>query len=205
MIATNIEWDIDIDEVIEKVSNTEIGKLKQYVPLVSEVNTVETCLDYFRHAPGALYDFLCLPESEDIDYGIAEEDVADYLSNYYGYCIKSLKIVDTIEKEVNLFAFECGNTIIDVPENATNEEIEESALEAENSGNAYFFDRTVATQETVVQTLASKILELEDFHMIKNPKVAEIIKLSLEYLSLDGLSDAKRASDIAFLLESNAL
>lgn len=43
---------------------------------------------------------------------------------------------------------------------------------------------------------ASELLNEVDFTNWKYPWMAEVVKLSLEYLTLDGLADAMRASDI---------
>lgn len=49
----------------------------------------------------------------------------------------------------------------------------------------------VATED-----LATKLLEKEDFSNYKYPWLAKVIQLSLEYLALEGLQDAFRASQI---------
>lgn len=49
----------------------------------------------------------------------------------------------------------------------------------------------VATED-----LAAKLLEKEDFSNYKYSWLAKVIQLSLEYLTLEGLQDARRASEI---------
>ena len=46
------------------------------------------------------------------------------------------------------------------------------------------------------EDLAAKLLEKEDFSNYKYPWLAKVIQLSLEYLTLEGLQDAFRASQI---------
>lgn len=104
MKATNIEWDIDMEEVFETLDNMTMGDIAKFFSLQIEAYAKMTTeekhdliADIFHHNPGMLYDFCELPEEEEIDVGISEEDVADYLANSYGYCIKSLNIVDETE------------------------------------------------------------------------------------------------------------
>lgn len=104
MKAINIEWSIDMDQVFEKLGELEeceVAKIIKFSPeIFSKMGTAERrdhISSYFHHCPGALYDFLELPEEIEIDYGIAEEDACPYLETSYGYSINMLKIVDTVE------------------------------------------------------------------------------------------------------------
>lgn len=110
--------------------------------------------------------------------------------------ISGIEVLGFEEYDVDIYATESGSVHVRVPYGSDSEIVLETAMEAEEAGNAYFFDRTVVAKDEAIPMLAYKILELEDFENFKNPKMAEIIKLSLEYLTLGGLEDAKRGSDI---------
>ena len=99
MKAVKIEWDIDMDEVYEILDDMTIEKAAAAINIserkYANMTTAERhdhAYDFFRHCPGALYDFFCLNEEEDIPENVNEEDVADYLSDKYGFCINSLQI-----------------------------------------------------------------------------------------------------------------
>lgn len=43
---------------------------------------------------GNVIDELCLPSEADIPNGISEEDIADWLSDTFGFCVYEFDIVD---------------------------------------------------------------------------------------------------------------
>lgn len=98
--ASGIEWDIDsedyytvLDEMDNKAAAAAI-KMKESVYLSASSELRHDFADqYFRHCPGALYDLLDLPNAEKVPVSVAEEDVADYLSDKYGYCIKNIESI----------------------------------------------------------------------------------------------------------------
>ena len=98
--VTNINWDIDMDEVYEKLDEMTAEKAAKVleVPADKYANMTSSerhdyAYDVFRHCPGRLYEFLELPESLELsDEYDKDQDVVDYLSDKYGYCIKSLSV-----------------------------------------------------------------------------------------------------------------
>ena len=61
MKATNIKWEVNMDDVCEQ-------------------------LDQAVDCPEELYDFLGLPVEVELPDGLPEEEIADWLSDKYGYC-----------------------------------------------------------------------------------------------------------------------
>lgn len=107
--VSNIDWDIDMDEVMEKLdelNEAETLKVLGYDKTLSErwkkasdAVRMDMAESTFRHCPGLLYDFLELPESLELsDEYDKDQDVVDYLSDTYGYCIKSLSVETVITK-----------------------------------------------------------------------------------------------------------
>ena len=99
MKAVNIDWDVDYDEVYEKLDEMTVSNAAKVLELPEQtyanMSTSERhdyAYDKFRHSPGSLYDFMELPEEVVLPKEIVEEDAADYLSDTYGYCINSLSI-----------------------------------------------------------------------------------------------------------------
>ena len=107
MRATNIQWDIDFDDVWEVLADMDYRKAADVLEIPYETYANMTteerddyAYDYFRHRPGALCDFLGLPDEVDIpsefdpsdDY--YEEDITDWLSDEYGYCINVYVLED---------------------------------------------------------------------------------------------------------------
>lgn len=115
--ATNIDWDVDMDEVYEKLDELSAAEaaeaLEIQVDTYANMTTTERH-DYaytvFRHRPGLMYDFLSLPEEVEITEEMEEDDVVDYLSDKYGYCINFLSIA-------------CESTKVAIPDNSCELEI----------------------------------------------------------------------------------
>lgn len=95
VIAYNIEWDIDIDEVLDSLSliNEQERAKALDIPLdkylaMSEEERRDYATSHFHHCPGALYDYLGLPAEVTIPEKITEnEDITDWLSDKFGYCL----------------------------------------------------------------------------------------------------------------------
>ena len=104
MKAKNIEWDLDRESVYEAIDEAGAVVAAEILGITSEkyesisVDKRFFYLDYvLSDCTSRLYDFLKLPTEESIDTGIAEEDVVDYLTHEYGYCIKNLNIVNEVK------------------------------------------------------------------------------------------------------------
>ena len=113
MKAVNILWDIDEDEAIEKLDSMkaedaaaalEVPK-DAYTNMSSEERH-DYAYDYFHHRNGALAEFLELPVEVEIPHEIADdpeykdnpdwmsEDIANWLSDTYGYCHEGFELKD---------------------------------------------------------------------------------------------------------------
>ena len=95
MKATDIQWDIDMDEVYEKLDDMSCENASEALGVsyrqYADMTTGERhdlAYDIFRHSPGALFDFLGLPEEVEIpeEVGDNEEDISNWLSDTFGYC-----------------------------------------------------------------------------------------------------------------------
>ena len=111
--ATDIEWDVDMDtvyDILDETSDEDIAKLLgTTVGKVEDMMAVEVheaVRDKFHHCPGAMYDFLNLPESVDVPAEIVSQsfciddiiqDMADWLSDTYGYCHEGFVVSATEE------------------------------------------------------------------------------------------------------------
>lgn len=96
MVAKNIQWDVDWDEIFEMINLDIFSKrkaieafqipIKKFLTMSSE-ELEEYIYDKCRCDPILLNDFLGLPDEIEIpDEIIDEEDISDYLSNVTGYC-----------------------------------------------------------------------------------------------------------------------
>ena len=75
MKATNIQWDIDMDEVYEVLDEMTAKNAAEALDLpydrYANMTTGERhdyAYDYFRHRPGALDEFMGLPKEVDPDW-----------------------------------------------------------------------------------------------------------------------------------------
>ena len=94
MKATNIQWDIDMEDALamldEMTAKDAAEALEisydRYANMTSEERD-DYAYDFFHHRPGALCDFVGLPDEVDIPEELTdEEDIADWLSDEYGFC-----------------------------------------------------------------------------------------------------------------------
>ena len=116
LVACNIDWDIDIEEMYDILDNstvTQAAKMLE-IPLERYDNmTTEERHDYaydkIHHNRLDAAEMLGLPDEvvipEDVleHYGIVSKDddmsdITDWLSDEYGYCIKGYEIKDAITK-----------------------------------------------------------------------------------------------------------
>ena len=103
----NVEWDVDADEIFERLDNMDVADQAEALsyPLdrYQEMTTDERhdyAYDTFHHRPGVLDEFLGLPEIIDVPDEVAAEGidgVTDWLSDTYGYCFKGFSIVGESE------------------------------------------------------------------------------------------------------------
>lgn len=101
MKATNIQWDIDMDEVYEVLDEMTAKNAAEALDLpydrYANMTTGERhdyAYDYFRHRPGALDEFMGLPEDVEIPPELTDDcDIADWLSDVYGFCHEGFSLV----------------------------------------------------------------------------------------------------------------
>lgn len=101
MKAVNIDWDTDEQEATEDVldyaSKKEIADLlgaETYeIENMNEDDLYDFIRDAFHHYPGLMDDYFGLPSSVDIPNNVDEDDIADWLSNIYGSCIRGFDLI----------------------------------------------------------------------------------------------------------------
>lgn len=95
-IATNIQWDIYLDEAYEaldSLSRENIAKMfgdKTLNMTTSELH--DYCYEIWHRCPAELDEFMGLPDSVRIPDGLEDDEIADYISDEYGFCISGFDI-----------------------------------------------------------------------------------------------------------------
>jgi hypothetical protein len=100
MKITNIQWDIDFDEVYERLDNMEYTTAAKAIGVPAEryANmTTEERHDYaydkFHHCPAELDEFVGLPLEIEIPEELTDdEDISDWLSDEFGYCHEGFEL-----------------------------------------------------------------------------------------------------------------
>lgn len=111
MKAINIEWDIDIDDAIQELNDKPIEEAAQILNTPKDkytrMNTTERenyAYDLLRKSPYTLKKIMGLPNEVTIPESMendTDEEITDWLSYEYEYCIKSYELVyDTEERYV---------------------------------------------------------------------------------------------------------
>jgi len=97
--AYDIEWDVDYDEVYEMLDNMTYEEAAESLEMPKEryanMSTDERhdyAYDYFRHRPGAIDDFIGLPQKVRIPSNVFDDNAADWLSDEYGYCLYGFRL-----------------------------------------------------------------------------------------------------------------
>jgi hypothetical protein len=101
MKASNIKWDIDMDEVYERLDEMSADSAAQAlsVPTKTYANmtTVERhdyAYDLFHHSSAALDEFFELPDEIEIPEELKDDDdISDWLSDKFGFCHSWFDIV----------------------------------------------------------------------------------------------------------------
>ena len=100
MKAYNIDWDISINEAIEMLDEMDYKNAAFVLGISSDTYanmTTEERHDYaydlFHHCPGELEDFMDLPSEVELpEELIDEEDITNWLSDEYGFCINGYRL-----------------------------------------------------------------------------------------------------------------
>ena len=116
LVAYNIDWDVDMDEIYELLDNSTVEKAAELLEMSPEryaAMTTEERHDYayddVRHNRLDAAEMVGLPDEvkipEDVleHYGIVSKDddmsdITDWLSDKYGYCINGYEVKDAITK-----------------------------------------------------------------------------------------------------------
>ena len=102
LIAKEIQWDFDYDEVYERLDNMKPENAVEFlgIPLYKyhRMTTKEKhdyAYDSFRHCPALLDEFMGLPDTIPIPEGLTDpEDISDWLSDEYGFCHEGFELAD---------------------------------------------------------------------------------------------------------------
>lgn len=106
MRAVDIEWDIDINEALEKIHRMPVAEQAKTIemnPLHYERLSIEHrddhIRDYYHHRPGALLDLMGLPNEVELPEAMTDtEDIANYLSDHYGFCHRGFELQGKSER-----------------------------------------------------------------------------------------------------------
>lgn len=99
--AVNIKWDIDIEDVIEKLDNMTAENAaealdipyQEYVNMsTSEIH--DYAYDVFERSQSIIADIMGLPEEVDIPEDVDEEDIEDYISDEVGYTFSEYELCE---------------------------------------------------------------------------------------------------------------
>ena len=101
MKAVNIDWDIDerdlTDEVLDYATDQEIAELlgteAYQIKNMNEDDLYDLVRDAFHHRPGLMDDYLGLPSAVEIPEGMEEEEIADWLTEKYEYCLRGFDLI----------------------------------------------------------------------------------------------------------------
>lgn len=101
MKIRNIKWDIDMDDILETIGEMTAEEVSEVLGLpkgtYADMNTSERDIyDMFEHSPEAKADLLGLPSKADIPDDT--EEIADYLSDKYAFCVISFEIQPDFKK-----------------------------------------------------------------------------------------------------------
>lgn len=101
-IATDIKWDVDIEDVIEKIDNMTAENAAEALDIPYQVfvnmNTSEVhdyVYDMFKYSSSIAADIVGLPEEVEIPDEVGDDDIEDYLSDETGYLIKSYSVAES--------------------------------------------------------------------------------------------------------------
>lgn len=106
MKVYDIQWDIDIEEALEVLDQKTCVTASKILEISEErysnMTTSERhdyAYSYFHHCPGAMEDFIGLPNSVEIPINITDEDdISDWLSDEYGFCHNGFKLEADIKQ-----------------------------------------------------------------------------------------------------------
>ena len=101
MKIRNIKWDIDMDNVLETIDEMAgaaevLGLSEEAYANMNSSERNDYIHDVFEHSPEAKADLLGLPSEADIPDDT--EEIADYLSDKYAFCVISFEIQPDFKK-----------------------------------------------------------------------------------------------------------
>lgn len=93
MKAKNIQWDIDMSDILETLDDMTAKNAAETLELpydeYANMTTEERhdyAYDFFHHRPAAMNEFMDLPNDVEIPDSVPQHDIADWLSDSYGFC-----------------------------------------------------------------------------------------------------------------------
>lgn len=102
--ATNINWDIDMESALDtldcmtaEAASEALGVPKNHYANMTSSERHDFAEDLWRHSPATLEEFMGLPDSVILPATLddaEDEDITDYLSDKYGFCINGYDVED---------------------------------------------------------------------------------------------------------------
>lgn len=101
MKACNIIWDIDMEQILEKLDDMTVDNAAKalgipYQTLINmrQYEIHDYAYDMFEHNQTAAAEFMELPENVEIpdSVGTDEDDISDWLSDEYEFCHKGFTL-----------------------------------------------------------------------------------------------------------------
>ena len=102
MYAYNIEWEVSMDDVLEKFDELDIYAAGEALEMpafvygqMTQEERHEAICNYFRHRHGSCKaDFMELPDATELgdDDGIDESEAMYQLEQEYGFCVSGLEL-----------------------------------------------------------------------------------------------------------------
>ncbi len=122
VVAHNIQWDIDIDEAYERLDEMTDEKaaeeleipVDKYASMTTEERH-DFAYDLWHHSPATLEEFMGLPDEVEIPEELGDpgeylgEDIANWLSDTFGFCHEGFDIKHVPEPQDGTGCYGAGS------------------------------------------------------------------------------------------------
>lgn len=112
MTVSNIKWDVDIDDALEKLSEMSyedaaavLGFSARDYANMSTQEREGFAYDLWNGSPSSMWEFMELPAEVEVpdevlnDYEeMGDEAITDWLSDEYGFCVENYDLSEDLEK-----------------------------------------------------------------------------------------------------------